>query len=592
MSSLIEDYALLGDGETAALLSREGSIDWLCWPRFDDAACLSALLGTPDNGQWSLAPADAITQRGRRYQDDTLVMETDFETEGGSVRVIDFMPMREGASALVRIVVGLRGKVRMRCLLRLRFDYGVLPPWSEGRGDEMVAKVGPDLVVLRAPVKLAVGDDATVAEFEVQAGERRSFVLSYGAAHDPLPEPFDVDAALAATQRFWRDWISHFDNKKTAWPEVVRRSLITLKALIHAPTGGLVAAPTTSLPEMPGGEMNWDYRYCWLRDASFTLCALLNAGFHGEAKAWRDWLLRAIGGTPEHLRIMYRVDGSRHLDEWTAETLPGYRHARPVRIGNAAATQLQVDVYGEVIDALDVARRGGVTTSDQETVVRRKIVDHLTQVWGSLDAGIWESRGVPRHYTYSKVMAWVGLDLFISDPDGIEGADAPRMERLKVIRQAIHDEVCREGWNEGLGTFTQYFGGQELDASLLLLPLVGFLPADDPRIVATIEKIASDLSEGGLIRRTKAKADGPNEGVFLPCSCWLADCLNMMGRRDEAVAQFERVLAVANDLGLLSEEYNVPAGQLTGNFPQALTHLAVVNTALGLCGPTLQRGGG
>jgi GH15 family glucan-1,4-alpha-glucosidase len=357
-------------------------------------------------------------------------------------------------------------------------------------------------------------------------------------------------------------------------------------------TGGLVAAPTTSLPETPGGDMNWDYRYCWLRDASFTLCALLNAGFHGEAKAWRDWLLRAIGGAPEHLRIMYRVDGSRHLDEWVAGTLPGYRHARPVRIGNAAATQLQVDVYGEVIDALDLARRGGVTSSDQEIVVRRNFVDHLTRVWGSPDAGIWESRATPRHYTYSKVMAWVGLDRFISDPDETGFADASQIERLKAIRRSIHDEVCREGWNEGLGTFTQYFGGQELDASLLLLPLVGFLPIDDPRIVATIEKIASRLSEGGLIRRTEAKADGLNEGVFLPCACWLADCLNMMGRRDEAVAQFERVLAVANDLGLLSEEYNVPAGHLAGNFPQALTHLAVVNTALGLCGPTLQRGGG
>ena len=321
MSSPIEDYALLGDGETAALLSREGSIDWLCWPRFDSAACLSALLGTPENGQWSLAPAEAVTHRSRRYQDDTLVMETDFETAEGAVRTIDFMPVRKATSALVRIVVGLRGTVRVRCLLRLRFDYGVLPPWSEARDNEMVAKVGSDLVVLRAPVKLAVHADATSAEFELHAGERRGFVLSYGASHEPLPAPFDVDAALAATQEFWRGWISSFDNSKTVWPTVVRRSLITLKALIHAPTGGLVAAPTTSLPEVPAGKMNWDYRYCWLRDAGFTLCALLNAGFHTEAKAWRDWLLRAIGGSPEHLRIMYRVDGSRHLTEWTANTL-------------------------------------------------------------------------------------------------------------------------------------------------------------------------------------------------------------------------------------------------------------------------------
>lgn len=592
MSSPIEDYGLIGDGETAALLSRDGSIDWLCWPRFDDAACLAGLLGTPENGHWSLAPAEAVIRRSRRYQDDTLVMETDFETAAGCVRIIDFMPIRQTISALVRIVVGVRGTVRMCCLLRLRFDYGAMPPWSEGRGNEMVAKVGPDLVMLRAPVVLVVHEDATSAEFEVRAGERRAFVLSYGASHEALPAPFDVDAALASTGDFWRNWIARFDSRKTAWPDVVRRSLLTLKALIHAPTGGLVAAPTTSLPEVPGGKMNWDYRYCWLRDASFTLCALLNAGFHGEAKAWRDWLLRAIGGTPEQLRIMYRVDGSRHLAEWIADTLPGYRHASPVRIGNAAATQLQVDVYGEVIDALDVARRGGVASSEQETIVRCKIVEHLSKVWDFDDAGIWESRAEPRHYTYSKVMAWVGLDRFISCPDQSGYPDAPRMEQLKTLRQTIHDEVCREGWNEGLGTFTQYFGGQELDGSLLLLPLVGFLPVDDPRIAATIEKIARDLSEGGLIRRTKAKADGPNEGVFLPCSCWMADCLNMMGRREEALAQFERVLSVANDLGLFSEEYNVPAGQLAGNFPQALTHLAVVNTALGLCGPTLQRGGG
>jgi GH15 family glucan-1,4-alpha-glucosidase len=592
MSSPIEDYALLGDGETAALLSREGSIDWLCWPRFDSAACLSALLGTPENGQWSLAPAEAVTHRSRRYQDDTLVMETDFETSEGAVRTIDFMPVRKTTSALVRIVVGLRGTVRMRCLLRLRFDYGVLPPWSEARGNEMVAKVGSDLVVLRAPVKLAVHADATSADFELHEGEQRAFVLSYGASHEPLPAPFDVDAALAATQEFWRGWISSFDNSKTVWPTIVRRSLITLKALIHAPTGGLVAAPTTSLPEVPAGKMNWDYRYCWLRDAGFTLCALLNAGFHTEAEAWRDWLLRAIAGSPEHLRIMYRVDGSRHLTEWTADTLPGYRHASPVRIGNAASTQLQIDVYGEVIDALDLARRGGLTTSAQETVVASRIVDYLAKVWNSKDAGIWESRGEPRHYTYSKVMAWVGLDRFISSPDQSAAVDGPAMERLKALRETIHNEICSEAWNEGLGTLTQYFGGQELDASLLLLPLVGFLPADDPRMTATIERIARELSEGGLIRRTKAKADGPNEGVFLPCSCWMADCLNMMGRREEALAQFERVLSVTNDLGLLSEEYNVPAGQLAGNFPQALTHLAVVNTALGLCGPTLQRGGG
>ena len=452
----------------------------------------------------------------------------------------------------------------------------------------MVAKVGPDLAVLRAPVDLTVGLDDTSAEFEVTAGQRLAFVLSYGVAHEPVPEPIDAEAALVETQNYWRGWIGQFDNRKTKWPTQIRRSLITLKAMIYAPTGGLVAAPTTSLPEAPGGTMNWDYRYCWLRDASFTLCALLNAGFHAEAAGWRDWLLRAAAGLPEQLRIMYKVDGSRHLAEWEVKALPGYGYATPVRVGNAASTQHQVDVYGELLDALDLARRGGVTSSDQETFVRCKIVAHIEKIWHTEGSGIWESRSEPRHYTYSKVMAWVGLDRFIRGHDDTGSLD---LKQLSQLRQTIHDEVCREGWNAGLGTFTQHYGGQAVDASLLLLPLVGFLPADDPRMAATITTIQRELSEGGLIRRTKAKAEGPNEGAFLACSCWMADCLNMQGRKEEARAQFQRVLAVANDLGLLSEEFNVPAKHLAGNFPQALTHLAVVNTALGLSGPTLQRSG-
>ncbi len=592
MSHPIEDYALLGDGEAAALLSRDGSIDWLCWPRFDDDACFAALLGTEENGHWSLAPVAPVIQRNRRYQDDTLVMETDLATAGGAIRITDFMPMRKGASALVRIVDGLRGTMRMRCELRLRFDYGALPPWLEASGDDVVAKVGPDLVVLRAPVELAIEAGAVVAEFDVSEGDRRAFVLSYGEAHEPPPPPIDAAVALAATQAFWRRWIGRFDDGRTDWPVLVRRSLITLKALIHAPTGGLIAAPTTSLPEAPGGELNWDYRYCWLRDASFTLCALLNAGFHEEAAAWRDWLLRALAGAPERLRIMYRVDGSRHLSEWTVDTLPGYRYARPIRIGNAASTQHQIDVFGEVLDALAMARRGGVPPSKQEADAVSAIVEHLEKVWNTEGSGVWESRAESRHYTYSKVMAWVGLDRFLRHHDA-DGSVAPAsIERIAALRQTIHDEVCREGWNEGLGTFVQHYGGQAIDASLLLLALVGFLPADDRRMAATIATVQRELSEGGLIRRTKAKADGPNEGAFLACSCWMADCLNMQGRRDEACAQFERVLAVANDLGLLSEEYDVAGKHLAGNFPQALTHLALVNTALGLCGPTLQRGGG
>jgi GH15 family glucan-1,4-alpha-glucosidase len=592
VSRPIEDYALLGDGETTALLNRDGSIDWLCWPRFDDDACFAALLGTEENGHWSIAPTGPVTRRSRRYQDDTLVMETELETAEGTVRLTDFMPMRKGASSVVRIVDGLHGTVRMRCLLRLRFDYGALPPWSEASGNDVVAKAGPDLVVLRASVGLAIHAGAVSAEFGVSQGERRAFVLSYGASHEAPPPAVDAEAALAATQAFWRGWIGRFDDRRTEWPAQVRRSLITLKALIHAPTGGLVAAPTTSLPEAPGGTLNWDYRYCWLRDASFTLCALLNAGFHEEARAWRDWLLRALAGAPEKLRIMYRVDGSRHLSEWTVEALPGYRYASPVRVGNAASTQHQVDVYGEVLDTLDLARRGGVPTSEQEMAAGRRIVEHLETVWNIAGSGVWESRAEQRHYTYSKVMAWVGLDRFLRHPDCRRSVDPATIERVTALRQTIHDEVCREGWNEGLGTFVQHYGGQTIDASLLLIPLVGFLPADDCRVAATIATIRRELSEDGLIRRTRAKAEPPNEGAFLACSCWMADCLNLQGCHDEARAQFERVLAVANDLGLLSEEYDVPGKHLAGNFPQALTHLAIVNTALGLCGPMLQRGGG
>jgi GH15 family glucan-1,4-alpha-glucosidase len=592
MSSPIEDYALLGDGETAALLNRNGSIDWLCWPRFDDDSCFAALLGTEENGHWSLAPVERVTKTSRRYQDDTLVMETIFETEGGAVKIVDFMPIRKTASALVRIVTGTRGSVRMGCVLRLRFDYGSMAPWSEARGTDMVARLGPDLVVLRTPVSLQVDAGATSATFDIAAGERLAFVLSYGVAHEDPPASIDPEAALADTQEYWRNWIGRFDDTKTAWPIAVRRSLLTLKAMIHAPTGGLIAAPTTSLPEAPGGEMNWDYRYCWLRDASFTLCALLNAGFHDEARQWRDWLLRAIGASPEKLRIMYRVDGSRHLSEWEVDTLRGYRYARPVRIGNAAAAQHQIDVFGEVLDALDMARRGGLSSTEKETEIARRIVVHLEKTWNTRGSGIWESRAEPRHYTYSKVMAWVGVDRFLGNHSTDGCVDAETVARLTALRQTIHDEVCREGWNEGLGSFTQHFGSQAIDASLLLLPLVGFLPADDRRMAATIATIQRELSEGGLIRRTKAEAEGPNEGAFLACSCWMAECLAMQGRHEDARTQFERVLAVANDLGLLAEEFNVPAQHLAGNFPQALTHLALVNTALALSGPTLQRGGG
>ena len=598
MSSLIEDYALIGDGETAALVSRDGSIDWLCWPRFDSDACFAALMGTAENGSWSIAPIAAVTRTRRRYQDDTLVVETEFDTADGTVRLIDFMPMRDAGpvSSLVRIVEGVTGSVTLRFDLRLRFDYGALPPWSEPYGNGLVAKLGADLLVLHAAVPVAVHAHVASTEFSVGPGDRQSFVLSHGSAHRPVPKPIDINEALETTQKSWRSWIGGFDSTRTEWPAVVKRSLITLRALVYQPSGGIVAAPTTSLPEAPGGSMNWDYRYSWLRDGTFTLGALLNAGFKEEAKKWRDWLLRAIAGSPERMRIMYRVDGSRHLSEWNVDALAGYRHTSPVRIGNAASTQHQIDVYGEVLDALHLAHLGGVASVMQERAASLAIVRHLETVWNTEGSGVWESRDTPRQYTYSKVMAWVGVDralrMIERDGPGYEDVATPEIERLEALRQTIHDEVCREGWNEGLGTFTQYYGGQEIDASLLLIPLVGFLPAHDPRISSTIDTIRRELSENGLIRRTRVDANGPNEGVFLACSCWMADCLSMQGRAAEAREQFERVLAVSNDVELFSEEYNVPARHLAGNFPQALTHLAVINTALGLCGPVLHRGGG
>lgn len=592
MSRRIEDYALLGDGNTAALISRDGSIDWLCWPRFDDDACFAALLGTPENGCWSLAPDEAVVRQDRRYQPDTVIVETDFETQGGRVRIIDFMPVGDLPSSVVRIVVGLQGKVRMHSCARLRFDYGRLAPWTEEKDGMMQACIGPDRVVLRTDVQLDVADDSIHAAFEIVAGARIAFVLSYGASHEAPPRRVDAEAALFETQTYWHAWINKFDNVRTEWPNAVRRALLTLKALTHHRTGAIVAAPTTSLPEAPAGELNWDYRYSWLRDTSFAMVALLNAGFDVEARAWRDWVLRTIAGAPEHIRVMYRVDGGRHVRESNIDWLQGFRYASPVRIGNAAAGQHQVDVLGEVIDCLDLARRAGLPASRQDDVVQRRIIEHLETVWNTPGSGIWESRAKPRHYTYSRVMAWVAFDRFIAHQSSIAAQDAELIARFTVLRETIHAEICREGWNDGLGAFTQHYGGEEIDASLLLMPLVGFLPADEPRMASTIERIRRDLDEQGLIRRHKKISSGPHEGAFLACSCWMADCLQMQGRTTEAREQFERVLSVSNDLGLLSEQYNVPSKQLAGNFPQVLTHLAVINTALGLCGPTLQRGGG
>ncbi len=589
MSTPLEHYAMIGDGETVALLDRDGSIDWLCWPRFDSDACLAALLGGPDHGRWSIAPAAQITKRARHYQTDTLVMETDLHTETGAVRLIDFMPRRDGPSSLIRIVTGLHGRVPMQMDLALRFDYGAMPPWTEPAARRFTARIGPDVIALHAPVDLTWQQQRSGARFDVHEGERLPFILRYAQADQPDPPPIDTEAALYATQQFWSGWISRFDDSRTKWPGQVRRSLLTLKALVHQPSGGLIAAPTTSLPEAPGGSMNWDYRFCWLRDAAFTISALVNAGYTDEAGRWRDWLLRAIAGKPEQVRIMYRIDGGRRLNEWQVD-LPGWRHARPVRIGNAAATQHQVDVFGEVMHALHLARRAGLPITEHQKATARTVARHLMQVWSSRGSGIWESRAELRQYTYSKAVAWAGLQDFRNSPSSDD--DPQFMSDLAAHADAIRAQVLRDGWNEGLGRFTTYYGGQSLDASLLLMPLVGFLPATDPRMAATIGAIGRELSEGGLIRRNAPSAEGPNEGAFLACSCWMADCLRQQGKMDQAEAQFERVLAVANDVGLLSEEYDVPGQHLSGNFPQALTHLAVVNTALGLCGPVLHLGSG
>ncbi|HET9148016.1 MAG TPA: glycoside hydrolase family 15 protein, partial [Acetobacteraceae bacterium] len=527
----------------------------------------------------------------RRYQEDTLVLETDFEAGSSAVRIIDFMPMREGEhSYLVRLVVGLRGEVPMRMDIAPRFSYGTLSPWMRLREDGFAGNVGPDLIVLRTPVTISHEERHVRARFTVKEGERIPFVLSYGSSWKPEPPPIDPEQALRNTQRYWRDWVERFD-KPTDWPEAVKRSLITLKALIYRPSGGLIAAPTTSLPEKPGGQLNWDYRYSWIRDATFTLDALLNAGFHEEARAWRDWMLCAIAGQPDEMRIMYKVDGARHIPEWDVPWLDGYGWARPVRVGNAASTQHQADIYGELIDAMHLAARAGVERTERCIEVETKIVEHIEKTWREPGAGLWESRGEPRHYVYSRAMAWVGVDRFLKSKECREHAGPERVKRWEKLRGQIHSEVCNEGYHSGLGRFVEYYGGQTIDACLLLLPLVNFLPIDDPRIAATIKAVEEELMEGGLVRRKKPKSENP-QGAFIVCTLWLADCQSMQGRDAEARKTLERVLEIRNDLGLLSEEYNVRGRHLSGNFPQALSHLGLVTTSLGLCGPVLQRGGG
>ncbi|MFS2013969.1 glycoside hydrolase family 15 protein [Azospirillum sp. CT11-132] len=584
MASRIEDYALLGDCETAALVSREGSIDWLCWPRFDSDACFAALLGTPEHGRWLIAPADPDARVTRRYRGDTLILETDFETADGAVTVIDFMPPRDQASDVVRIVVGRRGRVVMRTELVIRFGYGCAVPWVTRLEDGTLRAIaGPDMLHLRTPVELCGRNLTTVGDFTVEAGERVPFVLTYAPSCDPMPAAIDPEQALCDTGRFWQDWIGRctYDGP---WSEAVRRSLVTLKALTYSPTGGIVAAATASLPEQLGGIRNWDYRYCWLRDSTFTLQALMNAGYYDEANAWRGWLLRATAGHPEQLQIMYGLAGERRLMEWEADWLPGYESARPVRIGNAASTQLQLDVYGELMDALHQARRGGLGANDTGWQLQRSLLAHLETVWDQPDEGIWETRGGRQPFTFSKVMAWVAVDRAIKSAEQF-AMDGP-VERWKDLRRRIHQDVCANGYDREMGSFVQSYGSKLVDASLLLLPVVGFLPAHDPRIAGTVAAVERQLLKDGFVKRydTGRVEDGlpPGEGSFLACSFWLVDAFVLQGRRDEATALFERLLALRNDLGLLSEEYDAQAGRLVGNFPQAFSHIALINSAINL----------
>ncbi len=581
MPTPLEDYALIGDCETAALVSRRGSIDWLCWPRFDSSACFAALLGGPEHGRWIIEPVNGDARRTRRYRPETLILETTIEDAGGAVTVIDFMPPRGTNSDIVRLVRGIRGRVRMRTELILRFDYGRSVPWVNRLPDGTLRAIaGPDMVLLHTSAPVHGEGLTTVAEFDVAVGETVPFVLTHGSSHLPPPPAIDPETSLAGTAAFWTDWAGRCTSRGEWWDPVIR-SLITLKALTYAPSGAIVAAPTTSLPELIGGSRNWDYRFCWLRDATLTLLALMNAGYFDEARAWHDWLLRAAAGAPAQVQIMYGITGERRLPEMELPWLPGYAGSGPVRIGNAAHEQLQLDVFGEVADAMHQAIKGGLKTSAADGRFRRALLRHLEAVWDQPDQGLWEVRGAPRHFTYSKVMAWLALDRGIRDAEtlGIDGD----IGRWRALRAAIHHEVCARGYDAGRGTFVQSYGSTELDASLLLLPTTGFLPASDPRVLGTIAAIERELMADGFVLRydTEKTDDGlaPGEGAFLACTFWLADAYALTGRLAEARQLFERLLTLRNDVGLLAEEYDVGARRLVGNFPQAFSHIALVTTA-------------
>ncbi|MGP0031450.1 MAG: glycoside hydrolase family 15 protein [Acidimicrobiales bacterium] len=591
MSLPIEDYAVIGDLHTAAIVGGNGSIDWLCVPHFDSPACFAGLLGDASHGFWQLAPAGgeaAVTARRRRYREDTLVLETEFDTATGTVRITDCMPIRDSHPHVVRLVEGVAGTVDMRMDLTVRFDYGDVVPWVTAAQGMLRMTAGPDAVALWHRVEPVGQDLHTVADFSVSKGERYPFTFVWFPSHEEPPPPLDAFYAICLTESYWKEWSSRC-TYGGPWREEVMRSLITLKALTYEPTGGIVAAATTSIPEALGGSRNWDYRYCWLRDATLTLESLMRGGFFEEALGWGEWLLRAVAGDVSRLQIMYGPAGERRLDEWEASWLPGYEGAAPVRIGNAASGQYQLDVYGEVMSALYASAHATGVHSHAAWALQRKLVDFLKTGWSEPDDGIWEVRGPRRHFTHSKVMAWVAIDRAVRTLEEWPDLGGP-LEDWRVLRHQIFTEVCEKGYNEKVGAFTQSYDSEDLDASVLMIPLVGFLPADDPRVISTVEAIEKTLVDDGFVLRYRTSTDGAvdglvgREGAFLACSFWLVDCLHMIGRVDDAQALFERLLALRNELGLLSEEYDPVARRQVGNFPQAFSHVSLVNSACRLTG--------
>ncbi len=593
MKSRIEDYAIIGDGQTGGLVSRDGSIDWLCLPRFDSGACFAALLGDAENGRWRIRPKGKVRNQKRKYRGDTLVLETEFETDSGTVAIIDFMSLEVEVADVVRIIEGREGTVPLEMELVIRLDYGTVTPWVRRIDDSLIAIAGPDAMLIHSDVEMRGEDFRTRADFEIRAGERKSFSLTWYPSHTPAPEKTDPLKLLRSTEDWWKDWASQC-NYKGPWRDAVVRSLITLKALIYQPTGGMIAALTTSLPENLGGERNWDYRFCWLRDATLTLYALLDSGFTEEAVAWRDWLMRAVAGRPSRIQPLYGVAGERWLPEFQVPWLSGYGNSKPVRVGNQAHSQLQLDVFGELMDTLHLAQKRGLPPQEHVWNMQRVLMNHLETVWKEPDEGIWEIRSERRQFTYSKVMAWVAFDRAIKGVEQFH-LDGPA-EKWRTVRKEIHDDVCAHGFNKARNSFTQSYGSHNLDASLLVLPMVGFLPPEDPRIQGTVEAIQEDLKRDGFVLRYNAESgvDGlaGSEGTFLMCTFWLADALAMQGRRDEARELFERLLSLRNDVGLLSEEYDPETQCFLGNFPQAFSHVALINTARNLSvkhGPSERR---